>query len=83
MEGGLMNVAELIEILEDCDPETEIRLASQPKWPFEYSISNVVLAQPSVDLDEFDGGDPRVVYIAEGTQIDYLSGDACEMLGWR
>ena len=32
-----MNARDLIEMLEDLDPETEIRLAHQPSWPFEYS----------------------------------------------
>lgn len=41
-----MTVTELIEELEalreDCGGETEVRFASQPNWPFEYSIGEVV-----------------------------------------
>lgn len=33
-----MIVEELIEKLQECDPDAEVRFASQPKWPFEYSI---------------------------------------------
>ena len=37
-----MNAKQLIEILEDLDPETEIRYMSQPSWPFEYSIGRTL-----------------------------------------
>jgi len=33
-----MTAAELIEMLEELDPETEIRLMTQPAWPFEWSL---------------------------------------------
>ncbi|WP_239336877.1 hypothetical protein [Frankia sp. CiP3] len=33
-----MTVHELINALEACDPDTEIRIAAQPSWPFEYPI---------------------------------------------
>ena len=36
-----MTVAELIEELKFMDQDTEVRFASQPSWPFEYSINSV------------------------------------------
>ena len=42
-----MNARGLIELLEDLDPETEIRIAQQPSWPFEYAIESVVEIGPS------------------------------------
>ncbi len=36
-----MNARDLIELLQDVDPDTEVRLAQQPKWPFEYSVGGV------------------------------------------
>jgi hypothetical protein len=40
-----MNIAQLIETLEDIKEQvgenTEVRFASQPNWPFEYSIRDV------------------------------------------
>ena len=36
-----VNVAELIEELENMDPEAEVRLAIQPSWPFQHTISGV------------------------------------------
>jgi hypothetical protein len=78
----MMTVAELIEVLEGYNPDSEVRLASQPKWPFEYSVSNVVSAMSDENDGDRDPDALAVVYIAEGTQIDYLNGDAIELLGW-
>lgn len=55
-----MTAQELIDILEGIDPETEIRFASQPSWPFEYEISGSVESE--------DG----IVYLTEGRQLGYL-----------
>lgn len=66
-----MQLAELIEQLEELQgevgPRANVRLAIQPSWPFEHSISGVV---------EIDGA----VYIAEGSQLGYLSGDVKDEL---
>jgi hypothetical protein len=71
-----VKLRELIDRLSDYldeDDETgpEVRLAIQPNYPFEYSIGEVA---------ENDGGD--IVYIGEGSQLDYLPGDARDALGW-
>ena len=34
-----MNVGELILQLEEADPETPVRIASQPSWPMEDEIN--------------------------------------------
>lgn len=65
-----LTVGELIAALEEFDPTLPVRLAVQPSWPFEHAIS--------AELGESDG----VVYIAESSQIGYLSGDAAEAVGW-
>lgn len=83
-----MTVAELISQLEDFDGDTEVRLAQQPNWPFEYSISEIVeVAVGDTDEDDEDATDEpegeRVVYIGEGSQLGYLSGNASRELGWR
>lgn len=36
-----MNVEELIERLSELDRDAEVRLATQPGWPFEYSLAQV------------------------------------------
>ena len=99
-----MTVGELIAILEGMDENAQVLLAQQPRWAFEYSISNVV----EVDKDSVEEKEIRqtllegeltdqermeaqstldamlhdkVVYIAEGEQIGYLSASADEV--WR
>ncbi len=65
-----MKIWELLEILEDMNEDTEIRLAMQPAWPFEYSIGNTV---------EFDG----ILYLAEDEQLRYLPEEVSNELGWE
>lgn len=71
-----MTVAELIQELEYMPGEAEVRFASQPNWPFEYSIRRVA------EVIENDGSDDSTVYLEEGRQIGYLPGPAKEELGW-
>lgn len=69
-----MTVEDLIYELQEMNPEAEVRLAMQPNWPFEYSIGDIV---------EVDFEDGPVVYFGEGSQLDYLPGEACKELGWK
>jgi len=79
-----MTLLELIESLEhlaeelgeEKAAETEVRLAVQPRWPFEHDLAGIAL---SSDLRR--GGEdedeesvevtPPVVYLVEGTQLGY------------
>jgi hypothetical protein len=74
-----LTVSQLIEELEDLDPDAEVRLATQPAWPFEWHLST---SQPGpamqVTLD-----DEPVVYLVEGEQLGYLPEAVCRELGWR
>jgi len=74
-----MIVRELIEELEGMNPEAEVRFASQPSWPFEYSISGVVEIATG---DEHDRTDTDTVYFIEGNQIGYLPEEVKEEIGW-
>jgi hypothetical protein len=53
-----VKIYELIEELQQYDEATEVRLAQQPSWPFEYAIGSVVAAgngdHLEVTLDEGD-----------------------------
>lgn len=40
-----MTVAELIERLQDCDPEAEVRTMTQESWPFENAIRGVAVRE--------------------------------------
>ena len=68
-----MTVRELIEELRLVDQDATVRFASQPSWPFEYSIYGVV--QTTVK-------DQDMVYLEEGRQVGYLPSEAKEELGW-
>ncbi|MEU3399521.1 hypothetical protein [Streptomyces filamentosus] len=65
-----MTVAELIETLEQMNPEAPVRLAFQPRYPFEHALGEVVEAE--------DG----TCWIADGGQEGYLGGEAREALNW-
>jgi hypothetical protein len=81
-----MKVRDLIEILEDQDPEAEVLIMSQENWPFENAIAGVAMREDFVDDDEEDEDDgagterryekgtaPNDVFIVEGQQLRYGS----------
>jgi hypothetical protein len=88
-----MKVQELLDLLENCNPEAEVRFASQPNWPMEYSIkSNQIydceeetqfMTELDDDGDEIVKSVPKVIYLIEGKQIGYLPGWVAEEIGWR
>jgi len=47
-----MNVRDLIERLEDEDPNAEVRMMCQQQWPFEYSIYGICSSSQLVEEDE-------------------------------
>jgi len=69
-----MTVQELIEELNYVNPDAEIRFASQPKWPFEYSFSG------PVEVEDEEGF--PTVYLVEGRQLGYLAGNVKDEIGW-
>ena len=74
-----MTVADLMYELEQLNPDAQVRFASQPSWPFEYSIYNVV----QVEIEDRSTGDVvETVYLEEGRQIGYLPKEAKDELGW-
>ena len=81
-----MKVQELIEALEDYGPDAEVRMATQPSYPFENGIGDVV---DSISFSEDNRGfafrsqEPiDVVYITDSGQIDYLGEEGRISLGW-
>ena len=77
-----MTAQDLIEemewAIEQNKGDVEVRFASQPKWPFEYSIDTAV----TVAIEADDGEEDKVVYFSEGPQLAYLNEKAREELGW-
>jgi hypothetical protein len=78
----------LTDLADHYGDDTEVRLAQQPRWAFEYSIGEVAVANgDDEDDDDDDDGEPAaaaapVVYIGEGQQLGYLDGAAARALGW-
>ena len=76
-----MIVRELIALLEDMDPEATVLIASQPSWPFEYSVAGVVAREEVRDEDADEEGERTYergtagndVFIVEGDQLRYGS----------
>ena len=81
-----MTVSELIEILEEFDPDAEVLLSVQPAWPFEHTLAGVCQRSDLVADDDGEAEDedcPRGgggedlpandVFLVEGTQLRYGS----------
>ena len=77
-----MNLHDLIERLKEYEdlygPDCEVRLQTQPSWPFETSIAGVVTAEEVQQNDREDDDDdddscPEIIYILEGMQLGYGS----------
>ena len=82
-----MIVEELLELLEEFNPEAEVRIAHQPSWPFEYEIVDVVpngdeIADVLIDDDNARHFLNPVVYLVEGAQLGYLPHEARVAVGW-
>ena len=84
-----MKVGELIELLEEQDPDAEVLVMMQQNWPFECSLAGVTTREEMLraDRDEDGEGDdddeeePRLergtakndVFLVEGEQLRYGS----------
>jgi len=68
-----MNARDLIEMLQELDPYTEIRIAHQPNYPFELSIENMATVGE---------GEDQIAYLGEGSPDGYLSQEEAVARGW-
>lgn len=80
-----MKVSELIEFLEDLDPDAEVFIMSQQSWPFENAVAGVAVREEMIEADEDVDHDereephyerstaPNDVFIVEGQQVRYGS----------
>ena len=79
-----MTLEELIEELQYLQQsgvtgDTAVRFASQPSWPFEYSIDSV----QEVEIENRRTGESEsVIFLEEGRQLGYLPAEAIFQLGW-
>lgn len=82
-----MTIDELISRLEDYRDElggdAEVRLMTQPNWPFENSVCGLVSGAELNDGDgeevDADVADDVVVFIVDGGQLGYGSKRAWEL----
>lgn len=77
-----MNVSQLIERLQDLDPNSEVLLAHQPSWPLQFTVAGVAASDDIAGESECDdhghyscddcaSQEPGVVYIVEGDHPDH------------
>jgi hypothetical protein len=80
-----MKVRELIDILEELDPEANVLLMSQRHWPFENAIYGVT-TRAEIDSERrqddesvtSEDENPTDVFIVEGDQLRYGNQSAWE-----
>jgi hypothetical protein len=79
-----MKVHELLELLEDVDPEATVRLATQPNWPLQFEVRGVATAadialegqceeHDAYNCEECSAEQDAVVYLVEGDHPDGAS----------
>lgn len=75
----MYTLSELIEDLQhlmELHGDVPVRLATQPRYPFEHEIDGIAVSNPDSPSD-------TIVYIGEGSYEGYLPHDAAVALGWR
>lgn len=89
----MITVQQLKDILDDLPDDAEVRIAHQPNYPFELSISECVYVEKKdqveveddedeEDCDPIESNGPGVLYICEESQLGYLPGQAQKEIGW-
>jgi hypothetical protein len=81
-----MTVSELIDLLQDLDPNARVLIMSQQSWPFENAVVGVTVREEVMRADadeegdeedlciEYDEGTAATdVFIVEGRQLRYGS----------
>ena len=70
----MLTVGRLIELLSAYDPETEVRIARQPQWPFSYEVAGVVSDADVRDLQDRDwrASDKARLWLVEGALDDAI-----------
>jgi hypothetical protein len=73
-----MKIQELIEMLEEFDGDTEVRIMAQENWPFENAVEGVTERSRFEDTDDPDDpeGEPNCVFLVEGRQLKYGNKEA-------
>lgn len=82
-----MKVSELMRFLAECDPDAQVVLAQQPRYPMEASLRGAVRRADIVEEDGCamtaslpSGASPNDVLLCEGTHLRYGDRAAWEAL---
>ena len=91
-----MKVRDLIEFLEDMDPDADVFIMSQENWPFECSVAGICEREDFIEPDPEEESEPwtkrdrwaasdqqlpaKDVFIVEGNQLRYGSKRAWEVV---
>ena len=67
-----MNVGELKALLEGLEEDAEVRIASQPNWPFQHDVDSVIVIEKPKEL--LSDNEVEAMSDAEREQYE----DACE-----
>ena len=78
--GSLKEEIEYLESIKEINDNTEIRMAQQPQWAFEYSLGDSLVV--ATVKDEYSEASNKVVYLEEGSQLGYLPENVAEEIGW-
>ena len=81
-DNQIATVGELIAALEDYDPTTPVRLATQPGWPLENLLERIACTPDDAEYRGPLRTDPPVVWLGAGTQVGHLPPLAANALGW-
>lgn len=79
-----MKVSELIALLEDCNPEAEVVLMTQPNYPLEHELGGVTTRGDLFGDDDLEedialaSQDPDTVILVEGASRGYGQQEAWE-----
>lgn len=70
-----MKVRDLIELLQEQDPEADVLLATQEQWPFENALLGVIRRDEMLGDDDepelVEGAEGSDVLLVEGAQLRY------------
>lgn len=67
-----MTVGELIEVLENVDPEAKVLMGCQPRWPFEYACTGVTVRGAFKEEEDIRGDEnSNDVILLQGNQLRY------------
>jgi len=81
-DNHIATVGELVVALEHYDPNTPVRLATQPGYPLEYTLGRIACTPDDAEHDGTTPTQPAVVWLGAGEQVGYLPALAATALGW-